>query len=71
MKVSKKNVTFKQFFRVFQKHDPLKTRIRKFNNRPFITKILRKSIIHRSKLRNTFNKTFNKERTDDDWQMKR
>ena len=35
----------------------------KVNNSPFMTKILRKAIIHRSKIKNIYNR----KRTDDNW----
>lgn len=40
---------------------PLKKKILRFNNAPFITKELRKAIMHRSKLRRIYNKSRSKE----------
>ena len=39
------------FITVLHKHVPMKKKIFRFNNSPFISKVLRKAIMHRSKLR--------------------
>ena len=49
------------FTRVLRNHAPKK--ILRFNNSPFMTKTLRKAIMHRSKLKNIYNK----KRTNDNW----
>ena len=50
-----------QFLQVFNnvsdKHAPLKKRLDRGNQKPFMNKTLRKAIMHRSKLLNAFNKT--------------
>ena len=48
---------------ILQNHAPIKKRILRFNNSPFMTKTLRKPIMHRSKFKNIYNK----KRTDDNW----
>ena len=42
---------------------PLRKKILRFNNSPFMSKALRKAIMHRSKLKNVYNK----KRTDVNW----
>ena len=42
---------------VLDKHAPLRKRLARGNQKPFMNKTLRKAIIHRSKLLNTFNRT--------------
>ena len=49
------------FTRVLRNHAPKK--ILRFKNSPFMTKTLRKAIMHRSKLKNIYNK----KRTNDNW----
>ena len=51
------------FTRVFLNHAPIKKKILRFNNSLFMTKTLRKAIIHRSKLKTIYNK----KRTNDYW----
>ena len=51
------------FTRVLHNHAPIKKKILRFNNSPFMTKTLRKAIMHRSKLKNIYNK----KRTNDNW----
>ena len=42
---------------------PIKKKIMHFNNNPFMSKALRKAAMHRSKLKNVYNKN----RTEDNW----
>ena len=51
------------FTRVLHNNAPIKKKILRFNNSPFMTKTLRKSIMHRSKLKNIYNKKW----TNDNW----
>ena len=44
------------FCSVLNKHAPIKVKILKHNNNPFLTQNLRKAIMHRSKFKNRFNK---------------
>ena len=44
------------FLQVLNAHAPVKKKIQRFNNKPFMTKQLRKAIMHRSRLKNIFNK---------------
>ena len=44
------------FIRVLDRHAPMKTKIVRGNNGPFMTKTLSKEIMHRSKLKNNYNK---------------
>ena len=44
------------FLQVLNVHAPVKTKIQRFNNNPFMTKQLRKAIMHCSRLKNAFNK---------------
>ena len=44
------------FTTVLHKHAPIKKKILKFNNNPDMSKALRKAIMHRSKLKNIYNK---------------
>ena len=44
------------FLQVLNAHAPVKKKIQRFNNNPFMTKQLRKAIMHRSRLKNVFNK---------------
>ena len=44
------------FTRVLHDHAPIKKKILRFNNSPFMAKTLRKAIMHRSKLKNIYNK---------------
>ena len=50
-----------QFLQVFDnvldKHDPLKKRLARGNQKPFMNKTLRKAIMHKSKLLNAFKRT--------------
>ena len=48
---------------VLNAHAPVKKKIQRFNNNLFMTKQLRKSILHRSRLKNIFNKN----RTSKTW----
>ena len=45
------------FLQVLNAHAPVKKKIQRFNNNPFMTKQLRKAIMHRSRLKNVFNKS--------------
>ena len=51
------------FTTVLDKHAPIKKKIHRFNNNPFFFKALRKSIMHRSKLKSIYNK----KKTDVNW----
>ena len=51
------------FIALLNKHAPIKKKIIRFNNNPFMSKALRKAIMHRSKLKNIYNKY----RTEDNW----
>ena len=42
------------FTTVLHKHAPIKKKILRFNNNPFMSKVLRKVIMHRSKLKNVY-----------------
>ena len=44
------------FTTVLHKHAPIKKKILRFNNNPFMSKALRKAIMHKSKLKNIYNK---------------
>ena len=44
------------FTTVLHKRAPIKKKILRFNNNPFMSKALRKAIMHRSKLKNIYNK---------------
>ena len=44
------------FVNTLNRHAPLKQKIMRFNNSPFMTKALRKAIMRRSKLKNLYNK---------------
>ena len=44
------------FLQVLNVHTPVKTKIQRFNNNPFMTKQLRKAIMHCSRLKNAFSK---------------
>ena len=44
------------FLQVVNAHAPVKKKIQRFNNNPFMTKQLRKAIMHRSRLEYVFNK---------------
>ena len=53
---------FNLAFRILlNEHAPLKTKIRRYSNKTFITKELRKKIMKRSKLKNLFSKNKNQE----------
>ena len=54
---------FQNTFTTFHKHAPIKKKILRFNNNPFMSKALRKAIMHRSKLKYIFNK----KRADVNW----
>ena len=45
------------FTRVLHKHARIKKKVLRFNNSSFMTKTLRKAIMHRPKLKNICNKT--------------
>ena len=49
------------FLEILHKHAPIKKKIFRFNDNPFMTKALRKAIMHRSKFKNIFHKTRAKE----------
>ena len=51
------------FIALLNKHAPIKKKIIRFNNNPFMSKALRKAIMHRSKFKNIYNKY----RTEDNW----
>ena len=51
------------FLEILHKHAPITKKILRFNANPFMTKALRKAIMHRSKLKNIFHKT----RAKEDW----
>ena len=51
----------KAFLTVLNKQAPLKTKFIRHNNNPFMTKELRKAIMKRSQLKNTYNKNHNYE----------
>ena len=42
------------FLEILHKHAPIKKKILRFNDNPFMTKAQRKAIMHRSKLKKTF-----------------
>ena len=44
------------FLQVLNAHALVKKKIQRFNNNPFMTKQLRKAIMHRSRLKNIFDK---------------
>ena len=48
---------------ILHKRAPIKKKILRFNNNPFMSKAVRKAIMHRSKLKNIYNK----KRTDLNW----
>ena len=45
------------FLQVLNAHAPVKKKIQRFNNNPFMSKQLRKAIMHRSRLKSVFNKS--------------
>ena len=45
------------FLQVLNAHAPVKKKMQRFHNNPFMTKQLRKAIMHRSRLKNVFNKS--------------
>ena len=51
------------FIAFLNKHAPIKKKIMSFNNNPFMSKALRKAIMHRSKVKNINNNY----RTEDNW----
>ena len=51
------------FLEILHKHAPIKKKMLRFNDNPFMTKALRKAIMHRSKLKEIFHKM----RTKEDW----
>ena len=51
------------FLEILHKHAPIKKKILRFNDSPFMTKALRKAVMHRSKLKTIFHKT----RAKEDW----
>ena len=51
------------FIALLNKHAPIKKKIIRFNNNSFMSRALRKAIMHRSKLKNIYNKY----RTEDNW----
>ena len=57
---SNNTVNFSDFQNIFttvlHKHAPIKKKILRFNNSPFMSKALRKAIMHRPKLKNVYNK---------------
>ena len=58
---SEKDINYSLFENIFLKvlnaHAPVKKKIQRFNNNSFMTKQLRKAIMHRSRLKNVFNKS--------------
>ena len=52
------------FTRVLHNHPPIKKNILRFNNSSFMTKALRKAIMHRFKLKNIYSK----KRTNENWE---
>ena len=55
---------FQNIFTAFlNKHASIRKNIKRFNNSPFMSKALRKAIMHRSKFKNIYNKY----RTEDKW----
>ena len=52
------------FVKTLNNHAPLKKKIMRFNDNPFMTKTLRKAIMQRSKFKNSYNK----ERTISSWE---
>ena len=58
---SEKDINYSLFenilIQVLNAHAPVKKKIQRFNNNPFIIKQLRKAIVHRSRLNNVFNKS--------------
>jgi len=57
------NLSYLDFYTIFtsvlDKHAPLKSKLVRANNRPHVTKSLRKAIMHTSKLKNIANKSGN------------
>ena len=57
---SEKEINYSLFENIFLQvqnaHAPVKKKIQRFNDNPFMTKRLHKAIIHRSRLKNVFNK---------------
>ena len=51
------------YMALLNKHAPMKKKIMRFNNNPFRLKALRQTIVHRSKVKNIYNKY----RTEDNW----
>ena len=51
------------FLEILHKHAPIKKNVLRFHGNPFMKKSLRKAIMHRSKLKNIYNKT----RANEDW----
>ena len=51
------------FIALRNKHAPMNKKIMRFNNNPFRLKALRQTIVHRSKVKNIYNKY----RTEDNW----
>ena len=49
------------FLEILHKHAPIRKKILRFNDNPFMTKALRKAIMHKLKLKNIFHKTRPKE----------
>ena len=49
---------------ILHKHAPIKKKILRFNDNPFMTKSLRKAIIHRLKLKNIYNNI----KVNEDWE---
>ena len=58
---SEKDINYSLFeniaLQILNAHAPVKKKIQRFNNNPFMTKQLRKAIMHRSRLKNVFNKS--------------
>ena len=52
-----------EFIKVLDQHAPIKKECIRAKERKFMTKELRKAIMHRSKLKNKYNRN----RTDDNW----
>ena len=51
------------FIALLNKHEPIKKKIMRFNNNSFMSKALRKAIMHRSKLKSIYNNY----RTENNW----
>ena len=63
--LNKETMSYEDFHEIFinvlEKHAPMKKKIVRGNNAPFMTKALSKQIMRRSKLKNNFNKNLTNE----------